>query len=108
MTNSHDAGLVQLRTELVEEAEHALQTLLVVVDRLFQLMLLAVELVLVVAVNRLADLLDQAGSNTFTGFKINQLILIELEPELMTRTVFAIVGILHVLIDVPLARLSKL
>jgi len=27
---------------------------------------------------------------------------------LMTRTVFAIVGILHVLIDVPLARLSKL
>ena len=34
--------------------------------------------------------------------------LIELEPELMTRTVFAIVGILHVLIDVPLARLSKL
>jgi hypothetical protein len=75
VTNSHDAGLVQLRTELVEEAEHALQTLLVVVDRLFQLMLLAVELVLVVAVNRLADLLDQAGSNTFTGFKINQLIL---------------------------------
>ena len=75
VADRHDTGLVQLRAELVEEAEHALQTLLVVVDWLFQLMLLAVELVLVVAVNRLADLLDQAGSNTFTGFKINQLIL---------------------------------
>ena len=103
MTNSHDAGLVQLRAELVEEAEHALQTLLVIVDRLFQLMLLAVELVLVVAVNRLADLLDQAGSNTFTGFKINQLIL-----DRAGTGIDDIVGILHVLIDVPLARLSKL
>ena len=46
-----------------------------VVNRLFELMLLAVVLVLVMTVNRLADLLDQAGSNTFTGFKINQLIL---------------------------------
>ena len=75
MADGDDAGFVQLRTELIEEAENALQTLLVVVNRLFQLMLFTVELVLVVAVNRLADLLDQAGSNTFTGFKINQLIL---------------------------------
>ena len=75
VADCHDAGFVQLRAELVEEAEHALQTLLVVVNRLFKLMLFAVELMLVVAVNRLADLLDQAGSNTFTGFKINQLIL---------------------------------
>lgn len=58
MADGDDAGFVQLRTELIEEAENALQTLLVVVNRLFQLMLFTVELVLVVAVNRLADLLD--------------------------------------------------
>ena len=55
MADGHDACVGELRAELVEEAEHALQTLLMVVNRLFELMLLAVVLVLVMTVNRLAD-----------------------------------------------------
>ena len=47
MADGHDACVGELRAELVEEAEHALQTLLMVVNRLFELMLLAVVLVLV-------------------------------------------------------------
>ena len=75
VADGDDAGLGQLRAVLLEEAEHALETLLVVVDRLFKLMLFAVVLVLVVAVDRFADLLDKTGSKAFAGFKINQLVL---------------------------------
>ena len=75
MADGDDTGLGQLRAVLLEEAEHALETLLVVVDRLFKLMLFAVVLVLVVAVDRFADLLDKTGSEAFAGFKINQLVL---------------------------------
>ena len=75
VADGDDTGLGQLRAVLLEEAEHALQTLLVVVDRLFKLMLFAVVLVLVVAVDRFADLLDEAGSEAFAGFEINQLVL---------------------------------
>ena len=46
-----------------------------VVDRLFELVLLAVVLVLVVTVDRFADLLDETGGQTFAGLKIDQLIL---------------------------------
>ena len=69
MADGHDACVGELRAELVEEAEHALQTLLMVVNRLFELMLLAVVLVLVMTVNRLADLLDQTGSDTLRRFQ---------------------------------------
>ena len=75
MTDSHDASLGQLRAVLLEEAEHTLQALLMIVDGLFELMLLTVVLVLVMAVGRLADLLDEAGSETFTGLEVDQLVL---------------------------------
>ncbi len=75
MADRHDAGVGELWTEFVEEAEHTLQTLLVIVNRLLKLVLLTIELMLVVAVNRFADLLDEAGSDTFTGFEIDQLVL---------------------------------
>ena len=81
---------------LLEEAEHALEALLVVVDRLFELVLLAVVLVLVVTVDRFADLLDETGEPDLRRTQDRPAdTLIELEPELMTRTVFARVGILH-------------
>ncbi len=69
MADGHDACVGELRAELVEEAEHALQTLLMVVNRLFELMLLAVVLVLVMTVNRLADLLDQTGKRYLRRFQ---------------------------------------
>ena len=75
VTDGDDACFGQVRSVLLEEAEHALQTLLVVVNRLFELMLLAVVLVLVVTVDRFADLLDETGGQTFAGLKIDQLIL---------------------------------
>ena len=75
MADGNDAGVGQLGAVLLKEAEHALQALLVVVDRLFKLVLLAVVLVLVVAVDRLTDFLDETGSETFAGFEINQLVL---------------------------------
>lgn len=75
MADGDNASLRQVRAVLLEEAEHALQTLLVVVNRLFKLVLFAVVLVLVVAVDRLTDLLDEAGSEAFAGFEINQLVL---------------------------------
>ena len=75
VADGDNASLRQVRAVLLEEAEHALQTLLVVVNRLFKLVLFAVVLVLVVAVDRLTDLLDEAGSEAFAGFEINQLVL---------------------------------
>ena len=75
VADGNDAGVGQLGAVLLKEAEHALQALLVVVNRLFKLVLLAVVLVLVVAVDRLTDLLDETGSEAFAGFEINQLVL---------------------------------
>ena len=66
-----------------------------VVNRLFELMLLAVVLVLVMTVNRLADLLDQTGSDTFAGFKINQLILDRAGTGIDDKDGFRHCGILH-------------
>ncbi len=85
----------QVRAVLLEEAEHALQTLLVVVNLLFKLVLFAVVLVLVVAVHWLTDLLDEAEARPSPDSRSTSWYLIQLEPELMTRTVFAIMGILH-------------
>ena len=75
VADGDDACFGQVRAVLLEEAEHALEALLVVVDRLFELVLLAVVLVLVVTVDRFADLLDETGGQTFAGLKIDQLIL---------------------------------
>ena len=55
----HDACVGELRAELVEEAEHALQTLLMVVNRLFELMLLAVNINMVAVSAQLGDLTGQ-------------------------------------------------
>ena len=75
VADSHNASLGKLRAVLLEEAEHALQALLMIVDGLFELMLLTVVLMLVMAVGRLADLLDEAGSETFAGLEVDQLVL---------------------------------
>ena len=96
VTNGYDAGVGELRTVLVEEAEHALQALLVVVDGLFELMLLAVVLMLVMAVNRLADLLDETGGNTFAGFQVDQLVLDRAGAGVDNKDGFRHWGILHV------------
>jgi hypothetical protein len=75
VADGDDAGFLQLGAVLAEEIEDALETLLVIVDGLFQLMLFAIEFMLVVTVDRLADLLDQARGQAFAGFQIHQLIL---------------------------------
>ena len=96
MTDGDDAGIGQLRAVLVEEAEHALQALLVVVDGLLELMLLAVVLMLVMAVDRFADLLDETGGNAFAGFEVDQLVLDRAGAGVDNKDGFRHWGILHV------------
>ena len=94
VADGDNASLRQVRAVLLEEAEHALQTLLVVVNRLFKLVLFAVVLVLVVAVGS-PIFSTRPEARPSPDSRSTSWYLIELEPELMTRTVFAIVGILH-------------
>ena len=90
-----DAGLFKARAVFLEEPEHALEALLMVFDLLVELVLFAVVFVLVVAVNRFADLLDDTRCDSFAGLEIYQLVLDRARTRIDNKDGFRHCGILH-------------